>query len=73
MRRKPEPVSGSEKQRSRVARAKAYSSGLELDLNVSWINAFVEDRERKPLFGFVKFVSGSGTCEYLWIRRTQSD
>jgi len=68
MRRKAELVSGSERRRSQVARVETHSSGLKLDLNFSWINTFVEDRERKPLFRFVKFVSGSGIYECLWIR-----
>lgn len=42
-----------------------HSSGLKLDLNVCRVNTFVEDRERKPVVAFVKFVSELGMCEYM--------
>lgn len=51
-----------------MVRVGTHSSRLKLDLNVSRVNTFVEDRERKLVFGFVKFVSGSGIREYLWIK-----
>lgn len=46
-----------------MVRVETHSSGLELDLNVRRVNTFVEDRQRKLVFGFVKFVSTPGTCE----------
>ena len=54
-----------ERLRSRVVRARTHTSGLKLDLNVSRVNALVEDRQRKLVFGFVKFVSTYKLCEYL--------
>lgn len=49
-------------------RVKTYASGLKLDLNVVRVNTFVEDRQRKLVFGFVKFVSTLETGEYLWVK-----
>ena len=51
-----------------VVRIRTHSSGLKLDLNVGRDNAFIEDRKRKLVLGFVKFVSESGTSKHLWIK-----
>jgi hypothetical protein len=67
--RKQELTSGSERLRPRVMRIDAHSSGLKLNLNVGWVNAFIKDRQRQPVIGFVKLVSTPDTCEYLQIRR----
>ena len=47
-------------------RVKTHAPGLKLDLNVGRIDAFIEDRQRESVFGFVKFVSGMD--EYLLTR-----
>jgi len=67
-RREKKLVSESERRQPQVVRVGTHSSGLELDLNVSRVNTFIEDRKRKLVFGFVKFVSGSGTSKHLWIK-----
>jgi hypothetical protein len=67
--RKSELISGSKRQWSREVKVGTHGSRLELDLNVGGINAFVEDRQRELVFGFIKFVSISAICKYLYIRR----
>lgn len=69
MTRKPELISGSKRLWSREVKVGTHGSRLKLDLNVGGINAFIEDRQRELVFGFIKFVSISAVCKYLHIRR----
>ena len=49
-------------------RVTTHPSWFVLDLNVLCINTLVENRQRELVFGFIKFVSASSTCEHLQIK-----